>query len=157
MNRIQVEVMLGALIVVLGVAMAGLWIESLSTWAQTADLAQAGYVALCVLASAALTGVGAGLRYGFPPRVGMVSRKHLKTALRPTMSAAVTACIIITWASFQMANLPASAEFQLSVLRVARWLDIGIFILCLVSAVGLVLDFRRVGPSQHEKAPGYTL
>lgn len=156
MYRIQVEVMLAALVVVLGVAMAGIWVESLSVWAQTADLAQAFYVALCVLSSAALAGVGAGLKYGFPTGAGMPSRRSLSAALRPTLAAAVTACIITAWASYQMATIPATAEFQLSVLQVARWLDIGILILCFASAIGLVLDSRRRHLSQPENTPGYT-
>jgi hypothetical protein len=156
MYRIQIEVMLGALAVVLSVAMAGLWLESLSVWAQTADLAQASYVALCVLASAALAGVGAGLRYGFPDGAGARSRKSLVAALRPTVAAAVTALLITTWASFQMATLPSSAEFQLSVLRVARWLDIGILILCFASAIGLVFESRRAGSPPHENKSRYT-
>jgi hypothetical protein len=147
MYRIQVEVMLGALVVVLGVAMAGPWVESLSAWLQTANIAQAGYVVLCVLASAVLAGIGAGLQYGFPTRAGLPARGCLARALRPTFTAALTAGLIIVWASFQLASIPAKDEFQRSVLQVARWLDIGILLLCFASAVSLVLESRRVGRS----------
>lgn len=154
MQRIQIEVMLSALVVVLGVALAGIWLEELSTWAETADWEQATYVALCVLVSAALAGVGAGLRYGFPAGATGLHPKALKVALRPTITAGVTACIATWWASLQLATIPATSELQLSVLQVARWLDIGILILCFASAVSLVIDSRRVGSS--EQGPRYT-
>lgn len=143
MFRIQIEVMFTALVVVLGVALAGTWIEPLRVWAQTADLVQAGYVALCVLTSAVLAGVGAGLQYGLPVWAGAQSRKAALTALRPTLSAGCTACVITTWASFQLATIPSSSEFQLSLLQVARWLDIGILILCFASAICIIVGYRR--------------
>jgi hypothetical protein len=156
MFRIQIEVMFTALAVVLCVALAGTWLEPLRVWAQTADLAQAGYVALCVLTSAALAGVGAGLQYGFPAGAHGLPRQSLRTALRPTVAAGWTACIITAWASYQMGTIPATSEFQLAVLQVARWLDIGILILCFASAFSLVLDFRRASSSQPDNGSRYT-
>jgi hypothetical protein len=148
MQRIQLEVAVTALVVLVGVAIAGTWFDTWWSQVRSVDLVQTAYVALCVSTSAALAGVAAGLKRGVSTVRGARPNRSLVRYLLPTISAAWTACIATAWASVLLATISSTSIFQLALLHVARWLDIGIFILCIASTIGIVFDFRRASVSK---------
>lgn len=153
MSRIQLEVTLSALAAILCAAAIATGFDASAGPAQTARVTPAFYVTFCVVASAVLAGVAAGLRRRLPFGAGVPAGWSLSKLLAPILSAGVTAIILTSWSSFLLTAVPETATFQHVALQVARGLDIGILTICVGLILARTVDFRRANLLRQARRP----
>jgi len=156
MYRFRFEVMVAALAVIFCGGVLGVWFDAVMATLRNESSMQSIYVLICIVCSAALTALAYGMRRNLPNYGGMPPLRDLGLYLRPIVSTAVTACIVVTWSSYLLATIPATSTFQHSALTVARWLDIGILMLCIWWGTRMILEFRRMRAWERRMHPTHT-